>query len=178
MRWLMVAQNGWGLGHVSRQLGLARELRCLAPRDEFLFLTYSDATHLIAAEGFASVKLPAPEWFRRPEDHHIDDQRRLQVAIAVVKATAASYRPDAVVLDTFPIGNRGEFAPFRQLDCRRFLIAREVRNPLPHWEHHESLPRFHALLAPYAKGEVSLPAPEGVPLHWVGPSWCAIARTC
>jgi UDP-N-acetylglucosamine:LPS N-acetylglucosamine transferase len=169
MRWLLVAQDGWGLGHVSRQLGLARELRRLAPGDEFLFLTYSDATHLIAAEGFASVKLPAPEWFRKTEDHHIDDQRRLWVSIAVTNATATTYQPDAVVLDTFPVGNRGEFAIFQRLNCRRFLIAREVRKPLAHWEYHESLPRFHALLAPYAEGEVALPAPAGVPVHWVGP---------
>ncbi|MEQ8355937.1 MAG: hypothetical protein RH942_10415 [Kiloniellaceae bacterium] len=169
MRWLLVAQDGWGLGHVSRQLGLARELRRLAPGDEFLFLTYSDATHLIAAEGFASVKLPAPEWFKAPEDHNIDDQRRLWVSISVVNATATAYKPDAVVLDTFPVGNRGEFAIFQRLPCARFLIAREVRDPLPHWEYRESLPRFHALLAPYAEGEVALAAPAGVGLHWVGP---------
>ena len=109
MRWLFVAQDGWGLGHVSRQLGLARELRRLRPRDEMLFLTYSDATHLIAADGFASVKLPSPEWFKSDDQRHIDDLQRLKVSIAVVNATATAYQPEGVVIDTFPVGNRGEF---------------------------------------------------------------------
>ncbi len=169
MRWLLIAQDGWGLGHVSRQLGLARALRRLAPHDEFLFLTYSDATHLIAAENFASVKLPAPEWFKTAEQRAIDDLLRLKVAISVVNATAATCQPEAVVVDSFPIGNRGEFAVFQRLDCARFLIAREVRDPLPQWRYHESLPNFHALLAPYAEGEVAIEAPPNVPLHWVGP---------
>jgi UDP:flavonoid glycosyltransferase YjiC (YdhE family) len=169
MRWLFVAQDGWGLGHVSRQLGLARELRRLRPGDEMLFLTYSDATHLIAAEGFASVKLPSPEWFKPADKRRIDDLLRLRVATAVVGATATTYQPEAVVIDTFPVGNRGEFAILRRVPCARFLITREVVNPLPQWEYHESLPRFTALIAPYAEGEIALKAPDGIPLHWVGP---------
>lgn len=169
MRWLFIAQDGWGLGHVSRQLGLARQLRRLRPRDECLFLTYSDATHLIAAEGFASVKLPSPEWFKPVEHHHIDDHERLKVSIAVVNATASTYQPDGVVIDTFPAGNRGEFAVLQRLPCYRFLIAREVRDPLPQWEYQESLPRFKALLAPYSEGEVQMKVPQGTALHWVGP---------
>lgn len=169
MRWLFVAQDGWGLGHVSRQLGLARQLRRLRPGDEFLFLTYSDATHLIAAEGFASVKLPSPEWFKPTDQRHIDDLQRLKVSIAVVNATATTYQPEAVVIDTFPVGNRGEFAILHQLPCLRFLVAREVRDPLPQWKYHESLPRFAALLAPYAEGEVQFTVPQGTQVHWVGP---------
>ena len=169
MRWLFVAQDGWGLGHVSRQLGLARALRRRRPGDEFLFLTYSDATHLIAAEGFASVKLPSPEWFKPADQRRIDDLLRLRVATAVVGAAATIYQPDAVVIDTFPVGNRGEFAILQRLPCDRFLIAREVVNPLPQWEYHESLPRFTALIAPYAEDEVALKPPQGVPLHCVGP---------
>lgn len=169
MRWLFVAQDGWGLGHVSRQLGLARELRRLRPKDEMLFLTYSDATHLIAAEGFASVKLPSPEWFKPADQRCIDDLRRLWVSNAVVSATATTYKPDAVVIDTFPVGNRGEFAVLQRLPCARFLIAREVVNPLPQWEYHESLPRFTAIIAPYAENDIALKPPQGTPLHWVGP---------
>lgn len=169
MRWLFVAQDGWGLGHVSRQLGLARELRRLRPRDEFLFLTYSDATHLIAAHGFASVKLPSPEWFKPHDQRRIDDFQRLKVCVAAANATATAYQPEGVVIDTFPVGNRGEFSILQRLPCQRFLVAREVRNPLPQWQYHESLPRFTALLLPYAEGEVQFTAPQGTAAHWVGP---------
>ncbi|MGD1877507.1 MAG: hypothetical protein ACFB13_08405 [Kiloniellaceae bacterium] len=169
MRWLLIAQDGWGLGHVSRQLGLARELRRLCPGDEFLFLTYSDATHLIAREKFASVKLPSPEWFKPAGEHNIDDLRRLWVSTSVVNACATTYQPHAVVIDSFPVGNRGEFSIFQRLPCLRFLIAREIKNPLPQWEYHESLPRFHALLAPYEKGEMTLDVAARNSLHWVGP---------
>ncbi|MEO3431498.1 glycosyltransferase [Pelagibius sp. CAU 1746] len=169
MRWLFVAQDGWGLGHVSRQLGLARELRRLRPNDEHLILTYSEATHLIAAEGFASIKIPASQPHLPAEQRYLDEESRQWLAAALAHTVLTNFRPQAVVLDTFPIGLHGELAMALRLPCYRFLIAREVSRTLPHWEYQESLSHFHALLAPYGEAEIDLPIPRGLPLHWVGP---------
>ncbi|MGE5766427.1 MAG: hypothetical protein ACM35H_04520 [Bacteroidota bacterium] len=169
MRWLFVAQDGWGLGHVSRQLGLARELRRLRPRDEMLFLTYSEATHVIAREGFASVKLPSSQPYLPREQMNIDPSLRVWIYGGMVNALMASYQPQAVVLDTFPLGLNGELAGMLRMQCARFLVAREVINPPPHWEYLDSLKQFHGLLAPYTKGEIALPIADAKNLHWVGP---------
>lgn len=169
MRWLFVAQDGWGLGHVSRQLGLARELRRLRPRDEYLILTYSEAAHVIAREGFANVKLPSSQAFLPREQMNIDPSLRIWIAGGMVNSLMASYQPQAVVLDTFPIGLNGELASLLRMQCARFLVAREVVNPPPHWEYLDSLKHFHALLAPYSKDEIALPIANANHLHWVGP---------
>lgn len=169
MRWLLVAQDGWGLGHVSRQLGLARQLRRLNPHDEFLFLTYSEATHLIASEGFPSLKLPASQIVRDTERRSMEDRRRLELVGAIVNGLITTYQPSALVIDTFPIGLQGEFAPLLSSPCPRFLIAREVRNDPAHWRYQESLRKFDVLLAPYAEGEVEMPLPENSNAYWVGP---------
>ncbi len=169
MRWLLVAQDGWGLGHVSRQLGLARELQRLKPHDEILFLTYSEATNLIAAEGFPSVKLPASQWFKPSDQRYIDDFRRFWLISATVNALVGSYQPHAIVIDTFPVGPLGELAQLLRLPCFRFLIAREVRKPLKQWEYRSSLSRFNALIAPYDENEIAIDCPQETNLHWVGP---------
>lgn len=169
MRWLFVAQDGWGLGHVSRQLGLARALRRLRPKDTFLVVTYSEAAQVIAREGFASIKLPTSQPFAPAEQLNIDPTLRIWLSGAVVNTVMATYQPQAVVLDTFPIGLSGELAAVLRMNCLRFLIAREVINPPPHWEYRESLRHFNALLAPYAEGEIELQIPRSDRLHFVGP---------
>ena len=169
MRWLLVAQDGWGLGHVSRQLGLARELRRLCPSDEYLIVTYSEAAQVIAREGFASVKLPTSQPFVPADQLNIDPSLRIWLSSAIINTVMATYKPHAVVLDTFPIGLNGEFAALLRMQCLRFLVAREVINPPPHWEYQSSLKNFNALLAPYTEGEIDLNIPNSPKLHWVGP---------
>ena len=51
-RFLIYAPNGFGLGHIVRQLALARQIRKRDPRAELLFLTDCEASHLIWREGF------------------------------------------------------------------------------------------------------------------------------
>jgi spore coat polysaccharide biosynthesis predicted glycosyltransferase SpsG len=115
MRWLFIAQDGWGLGHVSRQLGLARQLRRLRPRDEYLFLTYSNATHLIAAEGFASVKLPSPEWFKPVEHRHIDDHAQSYPDWYFAFATPPLLQGAEMDLG---LRNAGRFSYYPMAECR------------------------------------------------------------
>ena len=91
-RWLLVAQDGWGLGHVSRQIGLARKVRARRPETDFLFLTYSEAAHLIWREGFASLKLPGDEWFRPPDQYALSPGSRTWLVNGVL-ATAVSACP-------------------------------------------------------------------------------------
>lgn len=169
MRMLLVAQDSWGLGHVARQLGLARELRRRNPEAELLFLTYSDATQLIATEGFPSIKLPYLLSMRDGAQSEEASQRWFRMISAVVHGLVTGYQPTTIIVDTFPIGLFGELQALLDLSCPKFLIAREVRNAPEHWQYEQSLPRFDALFAPYAEGEVELPFQEHAATHWVGP---------
>jgi predicted glycosyltransferase len=166
LRWLLVAENGWGLGHVSRQLGVARALRRLRPDDEFLFLTHSEACHLIWREGFSSLKLPCLEQ-SRPE-RLLSRDTLWWVTSASVHACATSYRPHVIVVDTFPAGGVGQLAQLLSIPARRVLIAREnrfMRNPASA----AALASYHLAVAPYQENEVDIQLPPSLPLHWVGP---------
>lgn len=169
MRWLLFARDGWGLGHVSRLLGLARELRQLRPQDEHLFITYSEATHLIAREGFPSVKLPAQQWFKPDEQRNISENSRFWLMNAIIQATAMSYRPQAIVIDTFPVGLLGETLPLLKLPALRFLVAREINYVPPVPEHRTAYAQFHRILAPYREDEIDLALPGGLQPDFVGP---------
>ena len=168
MRWLLFAQDGWGLGHVSRQIALARELRRRQPDHEFLFLTYSDATHLMTREGFPSLKIPEVDWLKRPDERIISDDNQFRIAHTVINACVAGYRPHAIITDAYPIGRYGELMALLVYPAFRFFVAREnTRFRQPQFQ--EALARFHVVLAPYREGEVDLPIPQGPEMEWVGP---------
>ena len=168
MRWLLFALDGWGLGHVSRQIALAREIRRRQPDHEFLFLTSSDATHLISREGFPSLKIPERDWLKRPDERIISDENLVRITHPVVKACAAGYQPHAIIIDTYPRGLFGELWPLLAYPAFRFFVAREnksFREP----KIQEALARYHMVLVPYREGEVDLPIPRGPKMEWVGP---------
>ena len=54
---LLLTSNGWGMGHLSRQLALAT---ALGDRAEPVFLSLSGAVHLVAAQGFRAEYCPSP----------------------------------------------------------------------------------------------------------------------
>ena len=168
MRWLLFAPDGWGLGHVSRQIGLAREIRRRQPDHEFLFLTYSDATHLISREGFPSLKIPDVDRLKQPDDRIISDENQLRIAHPVINACAAGYRPHAIIIDTYPRGPYGELWALLVYPAFRFFVAEDhKRFRQPNFQ--EALAQFHIVLVPYQEGEVNLPIPRGPKTEWVGP---------
>jgi UDP-N-acetylglucosamine--N-acetylmuramyl-(pentapeptide) pyrophosphoryl-undecaprenol N-acetylglucosamine transferase len=169
-RWLLVAQDGWGLGHVSRQLGIAREIRRQRPGDDILLLTQSEAAHLIWREGFPSLKLPSHAMWAKAgtRDRHLSPEGHNRLVTSIVRACVQGFGPHAIVIDTFPAGTHQELAELLDFPARRFLIARENRllfQPAAQ----QALRRFDLILAPYRRGEVELPLPVEVPAQWVGP---------
>src|SRR5919198_219971 len=54
---LLMTTNGWGMGHLSRQLAIAK---ALGNRAEPILLSLSGAVHLAAGQGIRAEYLPSP----------------------------------------------------------------------------------------------------------------------
>ena len=86
-RILFCCINGVGLGHVTRVLAIARQVRRLAPDSELLVLTSSENAGILWNEGIASIKVPSYQAWER--------DRRLpapQLANALTAQTVATFR--------------------------------------------------------------------------------------
>lgn len=166
IRWLFYAVNGLGLGHLTRLVGLARQIRQRSPEAQFLFLTTSEAEWLLWQEGFASVKVPSLTACRRSGLRHSTYSCLLHT---VVVNTIAAFRPHVLVVDTFPAGSGQELLPVLRWDGRQVFIYREQRSSICQDAWFQNVLKLYDLiLIPHHPPEVSLPLPEEVPAEWVG----------
>lgn len=102
-KYLFYCVNGTGLGHITRCLAVARQMRALDPNNSFLFLTSSEHSGILWAEGFTCVKIPSYEIGKA--------DRNLSVASLTTAITAqvfATFRPDVFVVDSLAGGMYGE----------------------------------------------------------------------
>lgn len=161
---MFYATNGWGLGHISRTLALARQIKARDPESKFLFLTDSEATGIIWQEGFTSVKFLPAEAARRGL---VDVNTKYAVNPAIVTTTFAVFQPDVFIADTYPIGRTQELFGALPSYARSAYIYLEqpepIRGNLP-----ALLRSYQLLLAPYEKDEVALPSPIAAPVEWTG----------
>ena len=123
------AINGAGLGHVTRLLSVAKWMRrytaLLDQRPaEVLFLTSSDASHVLAEAGFAAFKIPSKTIARKTELNKLEYRR---LAKHFIWNTLGVFSPDLLVVDTFPSGSFDEL--FQVLDgpFRKSFIYRKVK---------------------------------------------------
>ncbi len=168
-RWLFICCDGFGLGHVARMIGLARNIRKRQPDGEFLFLTDNEASFLIWQEGFASVKLPCFEFFREMGKRAIESEINEDIARSVVGPVITAYRPDVIVVDTFPFGYRNEYASLQFFRGRKVLLYREVGESKRNRLYEIGVRSFDLILLPYVQGGVDPSLPRGLRAPWVGP---------
>ncbi len=168
-RWLFICCDGFGLGHVARMIGLARNIRRRQPDAGFLFLTDNEASFLIWQEGYASVKLPCFEFFRKKGERALESEISGDIARSVVRPVITAFRPDVVVVDTFPFGYRNEYAFLREFKGRKVLLYREVRESKRNPLFEVAVRSFDLILLPYVGGAVDLSLPHGLRATWVGP---------
>lgn len=148
------AINGRGLGHLTRQLAILRQVRrvcgLLDITAECWVLTTSEADTLARREGIPSLKMPSKAMFR---DAGIDPSRYLAVARGWVLNAVAGLQPDVLLVDTFPAGSFGELVPVLELAKHRVLVARRVREEFAADPAYASLlPLFDTVITPDARG--------------------------
>ena len=103
---LFYAVNGLGIGHVTRLLAIARQVRKLRPDIELLFLTSSEADSIIYQEGFAAVKVPSKTIRTKTKLSKKTFNKLIQL---VTWNVISAFSPSLMVVDTFPAGNLQEF---------------------------------------------------------------------
>lgn len=128
LRILLLANDGLSAGHVTRALAVARALARRAPAAGVtvhpLLATTSEADRLLAAEGLPTVRLPPPALARRAG---WSDAERRALHEQVLRGVVSGFRPDLLVVDTFPSGPHGEAAGLVREIPRRALVRRSVR---------------------------------------------------
>lgn len=121
-RLLFCCVNGMGLGHITRTLAVARQVRRLAPDSEILVLTSSENTHVLWREGIASVKVPPIGVWHENQRLPIP-----QLAHAITAQVVAIFRPHVLVVDSQSAGMYRElFSPLFVTPKRVFLFSRQT----------------------------------------------------
>lgn len=154
LRIVSYAINGRGLGHLTRQLAILRQVRrvcaLLDVQAECWVLTSSEGDTLARREGIPALKMPGKAMFR---DAGIEPSRYLAVARGWVLNAVAGLQPDLLLVDTFPAGSFGELVPVLELAKRRVLVARRVKEAFAADPSYAALlPLFDAQVVPDARG--------------------------
>lgn len=165
-RLLFYAVNGLGLGHVTRLLAIARQVRARCPGAQILFVTASEADSVIYKEGFAALKLPsktiAGAARLRPQTH-------AKLVQTVTWNAVAAFNPAALIVDTFPAGAMQEILPLLRWEMRRVFVYRgqqpeKARDPY----FQSTLGLYDLALIPHPEGSQEMPLPDGTPAVWTG----------
>ncbi len=166
-RVLFYAVDGLGLGHVTRLLAIARQVKCLSPDAEIVFLTSSEAEDVIYREGFVAFKVPSKtlriEGGIRPATY----ARMVQ---GVTLNLLAAFHPHLLVVDTFPAGAIMELLPVLRWESRKVFIYRVQRAEVaqsPFFQN--TLALYDLAIVPHQPKSVAIYTPEGVKAEWVGP---------
>jgi UDP-N-acetylglucosamine--N-acetylmuramyl-(pentapeptide) pyrophosphoryl-undecaprenol N-acetylglucosamine transferase len=167
MRILFYAVNGLGLGHVTRLLAIAREIRKIRPTALLLFLTTSES-NVIYKEGFPAVKIPS-------KNIVCVSGFKIPLHIRIMHETAwsvfSSFQPDITIVDTFPHGFSHELDQVLRWKASRFVYIYRQRKDekLDDDYFHSLLNRYQLIIVPHERGEAGVRIPRGLNVFYAGP---------
>ncbi len=153
---LFYTVNGLGLGHLTRCLAIARQLKKQDSSLVPLFFTASEGSHLLYQEGFAYYKVPSKTIAR--------DSKLLKRDLAIsyseiLTSIVNTYRPVALVVDTFPLGSMNDLLSVLGLPLKwkKFFIHREQMNMDKNKIETQSF--YDYIIAPHSQGITKIPVP-------------------
>ncbi len=153
---LFYTVNGLGLGHLSRCLAIARQLKKQDSSLVPLFFTASESSDLLYQEGFAYYKVPSKTIAR--ESKLI--KRNLAISYSeILTSLVNTYRPVALVVDTFPLGSMNDLLSVLGLPLKwkKFFIHREQMNMDKNKIETQNF--YDYIIAPHSKGSAKIPVP-------------------
>lgn len=119
LRIAFFSHNGFGLGHASRNLKLARGLLAARPGADVLIITGSSGLHELPIPAHVDyVKLPSvrkqatDRW--RPQALDIEMEHLIALRRTIILESVRAYRPHLFVADFLPLGVEGELMPTLQ----------------------------------------------------------------
>lgn len=116
-RVLFYSHNGVGVGHLQRQLDLAKAYRRRHPTSAILLATGSRGASMFEfPDGIDYVKLPALRMVDRyrnwePSDLPLPIDTVVEMRTEMLRETVRNYAPDLLVADFMPAGPYGELLP-------------------------------------------------------------------
>jgi predicted glycosyltransferase len=167
VRILFYAVNGLGLGHVTRLLAIARQVRAQRAEAQCLFLTASEADEVIYQEGFPAFKAPSRT---ARVTSALDPARYARTVQSVTWSLVSAFDPHILVVDTLPAGSVQELLPLLRWNMTKVFIFREQRPEYatdPYLQN--TLRLYQQVIVPHLPGECVAPVPEGVRECWTGP---------
>ncbi len=119
LRIAFFSHNGFGLGHATRNLKLARGLLAARPGADVLIITGSSGLHELPIPAHVDyVKLPSvrkqatDRW--RPQALDIEMEHLIALRRTIILESVRAYRPHLFVADFLPLGVEGELMPTLQ----------------------------------------------------------------
>lgn len=164
---LFYAVNGLGLGHLTRLLAIARQVKRIDPEVRPVFFTSSEACNVLHQHGIPYYKAPSKNIIKEAGLRYGELQLMYQ---SIVSSIVAVHRPCAMVVDTFPKGAADDLMGILTVrnGMKKVFVHREQR-PEKMTPNRIMLQKLYDLvLTPHREGEAIIPVPEGVPLEWCG----------
>lgn len=145
---LNYAVNGLGMGHISRLAAISRQLRRVALlagyHPEIVFITTSEADSFLRSHGFASFKIPSKTVVR---EQGLTPARWRFLSRQFIWSAFAMLAPDAVVIDTFPLGSFNELGNMLDGSFKRSFVCRAMRPEAAGSEFQRALGLYDAIIA-------------------------------
>lgn len=155
LRVLCYAVNGLGLGHLTRTIAIARQLRrlCWALGEplELVILTSSEGDGLALVHDFPAFKIPSKNIVA---GGGLGAARYRKLGKQWVWNAINLFSPDLLLVDTFPAGSFHELYDVLDLGSKNVFVCRAVRPEVA------SQPAFQSALRGYDK--ILLPEEDGV----------------
>ncbi|WP_375563195.1 glycosyltransferase [Bernardetia sp. OM2101] len=153
---LFYTVNGLGLGHLTRCLAIARQLKKQDSSLIPLFFTSSEGSNLLYQEGFAYYKVPSKTIARETKLL----KRNLAISYSeILTSIVNTYRPVGLVVDTFPLGSMNDLLSVLGLPLKwkKFFIHREQMNMDKNKVEMQNF--YDYIIAPHSKGSTKIPVP-------------------
>ncbi len=153
---LFYTVNGLGLGHLTRCLSIARQLKKQDSSLVPLFFTSSEGSDLLYKEGFAYYKVPSKTIAKETRL----SKRNLSISYSqILLSIINTYRPVALVVDTFPLGSMNDLLSVLALNLKwkKFFIHREQINMDKNKVEVQNF--YDYIIAPHSKGNAKIPVP-------------------
>ncbi len=162
------AVNGLGLGHVTRLMAVARQLRRIATDVQIVFITSTEASQLLYQEGFTHFKLPSKNSASSSGLKKSELQLSYQM---IIQSLYAILKPSLLVVDTFPVGLLHELFGILQLHhgIPKVLIQRNIK-----LERQEDITVrqqgfYQHIIVPHQEEEGPFATRDDIPATAVGP---------
>ena len=155
LRVLCYAVNGLGLGHLTRMIAIARQLRrlCWALGEplEIVILTSSEGDGLALVHDFPAFKIPSKNIV---SGGGFNAARYRKLGKQWIWNAINLFAPDILIVDTFPAGSFHELYDVLDLGSKNVFVCRAVRPEMA------NQPAFQSALRGYDK--IILPEEDGI----------------